>query len=99
MTQHDWSAGAQRLGFFLNGDGIAAPGPEGERVRDSSFLLLFNASAEDARFMLPSRRFGAHWTLVLDTADPGAEPSGRRVRAQAPVGVTARSLVLLRRVE
>jgi glycogen operon protein len=99
MTQHDWSTGAHRLGLFLNGDGITAPGPEGERVEDSSFLLLFNAAAEDARFNLPTRRFGAQWTLVLDTADPDAEPGSRTLRAQAPLDVTARSLVLLRRVE
>jgi isoamylase len=99
MTQHDWSTGAHRLGLFLNGAGITAPGPEGERVRDNSFLLLFNAAAEDARFNLPSRRFGAQWTLVFDTAVPEAEPGSRRLRAQAPVVVTARSLVLLQRVE
>jgi isoamylase len=99
MTQHDWSTGAHRLGLFLNGQGITAPGPEGERVEDSSFLLLFNAAAEDARFTLPTRRFGAQWTLVLDTADPDAEPSSRTLRAQTPLEVTGRSLVLLRRVE
>jgi isoamylase len=99
MTQHDWSTGAHRLGFFLNGDGIAAPGPEGERVHDNSFVLLFNASADDARFTLPSRRFGAQWTLLLDTADPDAGPGARRLRAQSPLDVTARSLVLLRRVD
>ena len=68
MTQHDWGMGAHRLGLFLNGDGLTAPGPEGERVQDSSFLMLFNASPEDARFNLPSRRFGRQWSLVFDTA-------------------------------
>ena len=29
MTQHDWSEGAKCLGLFLNGEGIAAPGPGG----------------------------------------------------------------------
>jgi isoamylase len=99
MTQHDWSTGAHRLGLFLNGEGITAPGPEGERVEDSSFLLLFNAAGEDACFTLPGRRFGAEWTLVLDTADPDADPGSRTLRAQAPTDVTARSLVLLRRVD
>ena len=72
MTQSDWSDGARRLGFFLNGEGITAPGPGGERVEDDSFLLLFNASAEDSAFTLPSRRFGRQWALVFDTADPDA---------------------------
>jgi isoamylase len=97
MTQHDWSTGAHRLGLFLNGDGITAPGPEGERVHDSSFLLLFNASGEDVQFNVPSRRFGRQWALVLDTADPGADPGSRSHGYGSPLDVTARSLVLLRR--
>ena len=97
MTHHDWSAGAHRLGLFLNGDGLTAPGPEGERVRDSSFLLLFNALGEDARFNLPSRRFGRRWARVLDTADPDADAGSRSYSTGAPLDVTARSLVLLRR--
>jgi isoamylase len=97
MTQHDWSTGAQRLGMFLNGDGLTAPDPQGERVHDSSFLLLFNASGEDASFNLPSRRFGRQWALVLDTADPDADPGARSYGARAPLKLTARSLVLLRR--
>jgi glycogen operon protein len=97
MTQHDWSSGAHRLGLFLNGDGLTAPGPEGERVVDSSFLLLFNASGEDVEFTVPSRRFGRQWALVLDTAAPDADPGSRSHGSGAPIDVAARSLVLLRR--
>jgi glycogen operon protein len=99
MTQHDWNAGAHSLGLFLNGDGIAAPGPEGERVEDDSFLLLFNASADDVTFNVPSRRFGKQWSLVFDTADPDAQPGTRRFTAGGPLGLMSRSLVLLRRAD
>jgi glycogen operon protein len=97
MTQHDWRAGAQRLGLFLNGEEITAPGPGGERVEDDSFLLLFNASAEDVTFNLPSRRFGRQWTLVLDTYDPDAEP--RTFGARGQLTIASRSLALLRRAD
>jgi isoamylase len=66
-------------------------------VQDSSFLLLFNASADDARFTVPSRRFGRQWALVVDTADPDAEAGSRSYASGAPLDVTSRSLVLLRR--
>jgi glycogen operon protein len=97
MTQHDWSGGAQRLGLFLNGEELMAPGPGGERVEDDSFLLLFNAAGEDVAFSLPSRRFGRRWRLVLQTADPEAEPFTLAARGQLPM--VARSMALLRRVD
>ena len=99
MTQHDWGTGAHTLGLFLNGDGLTAPGPEGERVQDSSFLLLFNASPDDERFTVPSRRFGRQWALVFDTADPDDAAGSRSYGYGAPLDVTARSLVLLRRAD
>jgi glycogen operon protein len=99
MTQHDWNSGAHSLGLFLNGDGITAPGPEGERVEDDSFLLLFNASPDDVSFNVPSRRFGRQWSLVFDTADPDEPPAGRRFAAGGPLALTSRSLVLLRRAD
>jgi isoamylase len=97
MTQQDWNAGAQRLGLFLNGDEITAPGPGGERVEDSSFVLLFNASPEDTACHLPSRRFGRQWSLVFQTSDPAAD--SLIVAARGQLLLAARSLALLRRVD
>jgi isoamylase len=97
MTQQDWAAGAHCLGLFLNGDGITAPGPEGERVEDASFLLLFNASAGDCEFRTPTRRFGAKWSLVFDTTDPTIEAGSVTVGPQGALTVGSRSLILLRR--
>ena len=104
MTGRDWNAsGAHVVGLFLNGEGLAAPGPQGERVEDDSFLLLFNASPDDCTFTIPSRRFGAAWTFVLSTADPDRPPGDEThkwhvedhadvalVHAPAPRGVTWR---------
>ena len=89
----------RRLGFFLNGEGITAPGPEGERVEDDSFLLLFNASAEDSAFTLPSRRFGKQWALVFDTFDADVAAGSRTVEARGELVIAARSLTLLRRLD
>jgi len=83
MTDDDWSAGfAKSLTVFLNGDGISEPGPRGQRVRDDSFLLLFNASETDLKFEIPPARYGEQWERVLDTAQP-AEPGTASVSAAA----------------
>jgi glycogen operon protein len=96
MTKRDWDDGeGQLLGMFLNGEEIATPDPQGRRIVDDSFVLLFNANHEDHDFTLPGERFGDSWEVVLRTDeregdgpyDPGA-----------PVTVVARSLVLLRRI-
>jgi glycogen operon protein len=69
MTGDDWDAGfAKSLTVFLNGRAISEPDRRGERVQDDSFLLLFNASEEDLRFVIPPRRYGPRWSKVLDTA-------------------------------
>jgi len=99
MTGKDWGPGAHCLGLFLNGEGITAPGPEGERVQDDSFLLLFNASASDCEFALPSRRFGDRWSLVLTTDDPDVGAGARTYAVGDTLGVTSRSLKLLRRMD
>jgi hypothetical protein len=51
------------------------------------------------RFNLPSRRFGAQWTLVLTTFDPEIAPGSLQVDAGGEVTVAPRSLVLLRRAD
>ena len=100
MTQHDWSSGAHRLGLFLNGEGIAAPGPEGERVEDDSFLLLFNASAEDARVHACRAGASARSGRSCSTPPtPTPRPARGTVGAQRRADRLARSLVLLRRVD
>jgi glycogen operon protein len=79
--------------MFLNGEEISAPDEHGQRVVDDSYVLLFNAGHEDVEFTLPPERFGSEWTCELRTdGDEGATHG-----AGAPVDVTSRSLVLLRR--
>jgi len=105
MTDNDWNTGyAKALGAFLNGDAISEPNPQGDRVRDDTFLLLFNAGNQPVTFTLPGARFGHAWTPVLDTAspavprDPPETPEPRRRSAGARVAVRAHAMIVLRRV-
>jgi isoamylase len=100
MTGRDWNAsGAHVVGMFLNGEGLTAPGPQGERIEDDSFLLLFNAAPEDCTFTLPSRRFGDEWAFVLSTAEPDRRPGEESWPCHGKVTTVSRSLMLLRRVD
>jgi hypothetical protein len=64
------------MGVFLNGDAITEPAPRGERVRDETFLLLFSADSQPARFTLPAEDFGRSWEVVLDTGAGGSADGG-----------------------
>jgi glycogen operon protein len=97
MTKADWDdGGARLLGMFLNGEEIVTPGVHGERIVDESYVLLFNASHEDAEFTLPPERFGTQWTCELRTDE---EDCGGTYGPSDTLGLVSRSLVLLRRTQ
>ncbi len=99
MAQRDWQAAhAKALTVFLNGHAISEPGPRGERISDDSFLLMFNASAEELEFAVPVNH-GKQWQVVVDTARPEGVPpgSGPKVGAGERVTLIGRSLVVLQR--
>ncbi|WP_433797629.1 glycogen debranching protein GlgX [Actinoplanes sp. CA-252034] len=99
MTEHDWDAGADHtLAVFLNGDGIHEPDALGGTIHDDSFLLIFNASPNDADFMLPKTEFGQMWEIALDTAATGTDDDAEEiVKAQTTVRAQSRSMLVLRR--
>ncbi|MGP3982129.1 glycogen debranching protein GlgX [Streptomyces sp. KR80] len=99
MTQRDWQqASARSITVFLNGHAISEPGPRGERIRDDSFLLMFNASPEVRHFVVPVDH-GRQWQVVVDTARmEGVAPgTGRKVKAGDRFTLLDRSLLVLRR--
>ncbi|MEU4235961.1 glycogen debranching protein GlgX [Actinoplanes sp. NPDC026619] len=99
MADHDWDADAARtMVVFLNGAGIPEPDALGEQIVDDSFLLLFNASAEQVKFTLPESAYGQSWETVVDTADPLlATSADDHVKAAETLSMTGHSLLVLRR--
>ena len=97
MTDTDWDRGvAHAVAVFLNGEAISEPGPRGQRVADDSFLLLFNASAEDLTFTLPGDDYGWAWQVVVDSAATYVEDRPL-LKAGAVADVESRSVQVLRR--
>ncbi|MFI8966812.1 glycogen debranching protein GlgX [Streptomyces sp. NPDC053493] len=99
MTARDWQAAhARALTVFLNGNAISEPGPQGERISDDSFLLMFNASSEELDFEVPDSH-GECWRVVVDTSHPEGMPpeEGPRVTAGERVTLAPLTLTVLRR--
>ena len=74
MSPAEWDGPERAFGLFLNGEAIPDLGPQGQRISDDSFLLLFNACAVNVDFTFPRRYADMRWAVELSTMAPGALP-------------------------
>ncbi len=96
MSEQDWQAGfAKSLAVFLNGEGIATPGPHGEQVVDRSFYLIFNAYDQPLEFVLPGEDWGRGWIRMFDTHGGFASEQVQTCKANQKISVDGRSMILL----
>jgi len=96
MTDQDWTTWyARAMMVFLNGEAIAEPDERGQRIVDSSFLVLINASDEDITFTLPGEGYSPTWKVALDTAPAVDGDSDPVLAADETVVVEARSMLFL----
>jgi isoamylase len=93
MEDGDWANGAQAIGMYLNGNGIAGKDARGQAITDDHFLLYFNADG-DAEVTLPTDEYAAAWDVVIDTG--GSADDLRTYEAGATFPLGTRSLVVLR---
>ncbi|MGE5659370.1 MAG: glycogen debranching protein GlgX [Actinomycetota bacterium] len=100
MTDEEWQVGyAKAMAVFLNGEEIPRIGPQGQRIIDESFLVIFNAHWELIEFNLPINLQDRQWSVVLDTKEPHFLDDGSILYTQdKAVPVTGRSVVVLRRL-
>jgi isoamylase len=93
MEDGDWANGAQAIGMYLNGNGIAGKDARGQTITDDHFLLYFNADG-DAEVTLPTDEYAAAWDVVIDTG--GSADDERTYQAGATFPLGTRSLMVLR---
>ena len=94
MAADDWLDGGLRvIGMFVSGDPIRSPGPRGEQVRDSGFLVWLNATDTSCEATMPANDWVHSGVVVLST-DPGT-PLETKVVAGEKLPLGPRSLVLL----
>jgi glycogen operon protein len=96
MTEQEWNQEFARcLGVYLAGTAIRRIDKRGQSVKDSNFLVLFNAHHEEIPFSLPQLAQEGAWLAVLDTAldaDPFAE---ERYAGGSAYPLQGRSIALL----
>jgi isoamylase len=101
MEDENWGDGrALCLAVFVNGNGLQARDPRGQRIVGDSFLLLFNAYHESMPFVVPDAGWAAAWTVEIDSADPSrGRDEPETVKAGDTVAVDGRSVQVLRAQE
>ncbi|MEP0919045.1 glycogen debranching protein GlgX [Leptolyngbya sp. DQ-M1] len=96
MTTEQWCNGyAKAITVFLNGSELPDRGPKGGRIKDNSFLLLFNAHWEMIDFVLPERLRQRKWTALINTKEPRFLDEKIIFTGTKNVPVMGRSLVIL----
>ena len=69
MNDSDWDESfARSLMVFLNGNAILEPDTRGNRIVDSSMLLLFNGAPDPVEFTIPDHCQSPGWTVAVDTS-------------------------------
>ncbi|MDX5443698.1 MAG: glycogen debranching protein GlgX, partial [Hymenobacteraceae bacterium] len=96
MTDAHWEHDfAKSLAVFLNGRGMHSVGPQGERIVDDNFYVIFNAHYEPLNYKLPPEKYGHQWTKILDTAENRIAEEGKVYKAGEMITVPDRAVVLL----
>jgi isoamylase len=84
--------------MFLNGAEIPSPDPQGRRVMDDTFLLLFNAHHEQVTFTLSGDRWSRSWMKVIDTRTSRVADNPQPMNAGATEAIGGRSFCVLRAI-
>jgi len=95
MTDADWAdTSLAAVGSFVSGAPLREPGPSGEQLIDSSFLLWFNSSAEPLEITLPVNDWVQTGEVVLTTDEACAVGTG--VKAGQDVVLGPRAVLVIR---
>jgi len=99
MTAQEWEKDfARSLAMWLHGDSLPETDDRGRALRDSSYLVLFNAHHDAIDFRLPDAGPGVTWRAEVDTSFESGEPGAERASPEGAYTLPGRSLALLREV-
>jgi glycogen debranching enzyme GlgX len=98
MNEQDWYDNRQHtVCMFVSGDPLRSPGPQGEQMRDASFMIWLNSGPEDVELTLPFNQWVNHGEVVLST-DP-YHKEGDPVAAGDVLPLEGRSVLVLRQTD
>lgn len=90
--QHHW---IKSLALYLNGNGPEIRDEQGRSIPDDDFILLFNASGEEVRFVIPPD-LPEPWMLVFETFGQDSPNSHQEPAIASDFTLQSHSLALLR---
>lgn len=101
MDQDDWDHDfGKALMVYLNGSAITEHDAAGQKIKDDSFIMMFNGHDEAIEFRLPRQDLGAKWQLMVDTAFRGGYPKEDTIlEAEGTLLVQPRSTLVLKQTE
>ena len=97
MTPEDWQNGGLRaFGMVLSGASLEETDVRGRRLKDPSFLVIFNGG-DQGDFVLPPVPKKSAWRVEWSTAEEGADgQEERRVKPGEAFTVQADTVTVLR---
>jgi glycogen operon protein len=97
MTGDDWADNELSVvGMLVTGDPLRSPGPRGEQLWDSSFLIWLNADADAVKVTMPSESWVRDGEVVVSTCPE--HPVGTEVARGESMTVDGRTVVVVREV-
>ncbi|WP_353719104.1 glycogen debranching protein GlgX [Dyadobacter sp. 676] len=97
IPEENWGeAKAGAFAVFLNGLGIRCVNMDGKRLVDEHFYIIFNPSAEQVTFRLPSQECGSGWRTVISTSEGFIGEKDEDIPAGGELVVADRSVVVLK---
>lgn len=96
MAEEDWQLHwIKSLALYLNGNAAEIRDERGHTIPDDDFILLFNASGEAVRFIIPTD-LPEPWKLVFETCDQASLAPDQEPVVPAEFTLQGHSLALLR---
>jgi glycogen operon protein len=97
MTGGDWADNELSVvGMLVTGDPLRSPGPRGEQLWDSSFLIWLNAEPEAVKVTMPTDVWVRDGSVVVSTCPE--HPAGTPVGPGESMSLDGRTVVVVREI-
>jgi glycogen operon protein len=95
MAGDDWADNELAVvGMLVTGDPLRSPGPRGEQLWDSSFLIWLNAEPDAVKVTMPSEVWRRDGEVVVSTCPQ--HPVGTDVASGESLTLDGRTVVVVR---
>ncbi|MCE7064937.1 glycogen debranching protein GlgX [Dyadobacter sp. CY326] len=87
---------ARSFGVFLNGLEIRCVGPDGKRLTDDHFYIIFHSGDKPVDFVLPKDECASKWHIVINTSENFIGENEYEMKPGEKLNIAGRSIMVLR---